>query len=515
MAENVIVFPGASLSDRPDIQVSAGDIHRTATEAEDALLDASAPFYVRGGIVRPVVDDLPATRGCRTKVARLVEVDCNTMIDYFSRCANWLKFDGRKKALARINPPKDVALTLLSRDGEWRFPKLTGVITTPTLRPDGTILSQPGYDEQTHLLLLSPPEMPEIPEKLSKGDAARALTALDSLLDEFPFVDEVSRSVALSALITPVARGAMQTAPMHAFSAPSPGSGKSFLGDLVGAITIGSRTPVLSVDKKAEETEKRLTGALISGMPLIAIDNVNGELGGDLLCQMIERPIVSVRALGSSELVSIESRACVFATGNNIRLVGDMTRRVVLCRLDPNMERPELRQFKKSPFDLILSDRGRFVAAALTVVRAYAQAGYPGQLPSLASFEDWSRIVRSALVWLDQPDPVLSMEQAREDDPETTALRTVLIGMKDAMGVGWRSSAEIKALAEERMFDSLSRPDFNQAIRSVAENRRGDIDALRIGHFLTKFKGRVVGGLKLRSQDNTHSKVKIWSVQEV
>lgn len=75
--------------------------------------------------------------------------------------------------------------------------------------------------------------------------------------------------------------------------------------------------------------------------------------------------------------------------------------------------------------------------------------------------------------------------------------------------------AEIKALAEERPFDRLSRPDFNQALRSVAENRRGDIDALRIGHFLTKFKGRVIGGLKLRSQDDNHSKVKLWSVEEV
>ena len=34
----------------------------------------------------------------------------------------------------------------LLRKGQWQFPKVAGVITTPTLRPDGTILDQPGYD---------------------------------------------------------------------------------------------------------------------------------------------------------------------------------------------------------------------------------------------------------------------------------------------------------------------------------------------------------------------------------
>src|SRR5262249_24846685 len=152
---------------------------------------------------------------------------------------------------------------------------------------------------------------------------------------------------------------------------------------------------------------------------------VNGELGGDALCQLIERPTVDIRILGRSEMVRVENRATIYATGNNIVVVGDVVRRVLVASLDANMERPELRRFKQDPLALILADRGRYVAACLTIVRAYLKAGCPGELPALASFGDWSRLVRSALVWLGQADPLLTMELARAEDPEIGALQQV------------------------------------------------------------------------------------------
>ena len=331
---------------RRTILVRAGELHLMASEAEEALIAADAPLYVRGGaVVRPVVDDMPAAHGRRTAVARLAAVGENNLIDHLSRCADWVKFNARKKAEVATDPPRNVALTILARDGEWWFRKLAGVITTPTLRPDGTILSAPGYDPATQLLLLDPPPLPQIADRPDRNEALASLQLLDALLDEFPFADGLddgpSRSVALSALITPVVRGAMSVAPLHATTAPVAGSGKSYIIDLSAAISIGQRAPVIAAGRDEAEMEKRLVSALFSGQPIVSIDNVNGELGGDFLCQMIERPVVTPRVLGLSKLIRIESRATCFATGNNIHLVDDMTRRVVLCSLDPNMERPE------------------------------------------------------------------------------------------------------------------------------------------------------------------------------
>ena len=80
---------------------------------------------------------------------------------------------------------------------------MTGVITTTTLRPDGNILSEPGYDPATRLLLIDPPAMPPLPQRPSMSDAVAAVKLLDELLNDFPFVNKASRSVALSALMTP------------------------------------------------------------------------------------------------------------------------------------------------------------------------------------------------------------------------------------------------------------------------------------------------------------------------
>ena len=504
----------ARSADRPVISVRAGALHELATEAEAALINAHAPLYIRGGLVRPIVDELPAAHGRQTKVARLAPVDADTLVDHLSRAADWVKFNTRKAADVPTDPPRSVALTILARDGEWRFPVLAGVITTPTLRPNGTILSEPGYDLQTRLLLLDPPQLPPIPDHLSRTDASAALDLLDSLLDGFPFVDDASRSVALSGIITPVVRGAMPVAPLHANTAPVAGSGKSYLIDIASAVLSGERAPVIAAGRTEEETEKRLGAALLNGQPIVSVDNVNGQLGGDALCQMVERPVVSLRPLGVSRLVKIESHATMFATGNNIQLVGDMTRRVVLCSLDPNMERPELRTFGSNPFDTVLADRGRFVAAALTVVRAYIEAGCPGELPPLASFEVWSRIVRSALVWLGRTDPVETMDKARADDPVMTALAAVLTEWHQAVGSSVRTIGAIKDEAELlNPFGSSARAELRQALVDVADDRRGGIDARRLGHFVSRHLGRIVDGLKfVAAEDDTHAKQRRWRV---
>lgn len=499
-------------ANRPSIRVRAGELHLMATEAEEALVAANAPLFVRGGLVRPIVDDLPASYGRRTKVARLAPVDADTIADHLSRCADWVKFNVRLKAEVPTDPPPAVCRTILARDGEWHFRKLTGVLTTPTVRPDGTILSSPGYDRATQLLLLDPPTLPRFPQAPSRDDAIAALGLLNSLFDEFPFVDGASRSVALSAILSCVARGAMQTVPLHAMTAPVAGSGKSFIVDIVSAIATGERAPVISAGQNEEETEKRLGAALLSGQPIVSIDNVNGRLGGDQLCQMIERPLVSVRPLGLSKLVRIENRATCFATGNNIQLLGDMTRRGVLCSLDPNVERPELRTFRASPLDLVLADRGKFVAAALTIVRAYVIAGFPKVLSPLASFEEWSRIVRSALVWLDQPDPCETMEKARGEDPVIASLSGVLTAWHTTVGSSSHTTGEMKEKAELRDPYNLANVELHRALAEVADDKRGGINSRSLGHYLARHKGRIVDGLKLLATEDKGAKQALWRV---
>jgi hypothetical protein len=503
----------SSISKLPIIEVSGGNLSSEVTQAEKFLITANVPFYQRGELlVRPVVQEVEAAHNRFTKVAQLINVQPAYLTDQLCQHMKWHKFDSRIGGMKAINPPNNIAPTLLSRYGQWNFPRIVGVITTPTLRPDGSILSREGYDSATRLVLMSPPKMPEIPDTPSKKDAENALGFLSHLIEGFPFVDEASRSVALSCFITPVVRGSLKVAPMHAIRASAPGSGKSYLLDVASAISTGQLCPVMSAGRTEEETEKRLGAALIAAQPIISIDNVNGTLGGDALCQIIERPVVEIRILGKSERVRIESRSTVFATGNNLCLLGDMTRRALLCTLDANMERPELRVFATNPVNEVLQDRGKYIAAILTIVRAYICAGRPSLASPLGSFEDWSDIVRSALIWLGCADPCLTLETARQEDPYLQAIISVFTELRAVIAASNpHTTKEIVRVALEKDEDSSHKyPALYEALVNVAGDKSNFIQTRELGKWFSRHKGRIVCGLRLDSKTNKNGHAATW-----
>jgi len=103
---------------------------------------------------------------------------------------------------------------------------------------------------------------------------------------------------------------------MHLVTAPRPGTGKSYLADIASMIATGDRCAVKPASPNAEETEKRLVGAALSGRPIIALDNCRDVLRGDFLCQVTERPLLELRALGKSDQHRIPNTFSFFANGN-------------------------------------------------------------------------------------------------------------------------------------------------------------------------------------------------------
>src|SRR5262249_52498745 len=73
-------------------------------------------------------------------------------------------------------------------------------------------------------------------------------------------------------------------------------------------------------------------------------------------------------------------------------------------------------------------------AACLTICRAYMLAEGHDKPTPLASFEGWSDIVRSALLWLEEADPVASLDIGRDDDPERNALLDLMTAWDAVFG---------------------------------------------------------------------------------
>jgi putative DNA primase/helicase len=296
-----------------------------------------------------------------------------------------------------------------------------------------------------------------------------------------------------------VVRASLDAAPMHATTAPQAGSGKSYVFDISAAISLGQLCPVIAAGKSEDEMEKRLGAALMAGQPIISIDNVNGGLGGEMLCQAIERPLITPRILGRSEIGQVLNRATFFATGNNLAVLDDMTRRVVIAALDAGQERPELRRFAVKPAQIVLADRGPYIAACLTIVRAYHLAGRPGCLSPLASFESWSDSVRSALVWLGEDDPAVTMEKARENDPGRIELATVMNAWAAEIGTGRSfemTAADLLMKIGEGQLGVFRYPRLREAFHGVMSEK--NLNSKSLGRWLSRNADKISDGLKLK-----------------
>jgi hypothetical protein len=492
----------------PQIRITPGELPRVVNEAEDALLLLGREIYQRSGLmVRPVLNKLKAADDRETMGWQLIPVTAPHMVEILSCAAQFLRYDKRVKKHVAIDAPSRVAEVYLARQGQWKLPVLSGIVCTPFLRPDGSLCTTPGYDPDTGLLFKPDGQaFPPIADAPTQNDAEIALERLNELIAEFPFVSAADHAVALSAILTLLDRFCMTTAPLHAFTAPIAGTGKSLLVDVAAMLATGRLMPVIAQGKNEEELEKRLGAALLAGDIGISVDNCEYPLSSSFLCQALTQPRLSIRLLGHSRNVITEPSATLFATGNNLEIAGDLVRRCLLCSMDAGVERPELRQFTTNAIDEARNKRGELVAAALTILRAWQVAGEESPVISLGGFEQWSRRVRDALLWLGCADPCDTILKVRSGDPEREALVTVIEQWRTNLGVG--NVYTIKDVIER----AINVPTFYTALLNVAENA-GTVSNKRLGRWLKRIQGKIVNGMSLLSRGSRDG-YSLWVLQQ-
>jgi putative DNA primase/helicase len=502
------VLASAAAHELAEIKVIPGQIARAIDQAEAELLKSGYPTMQRGGsLVHPVKNELAAADNTRTEVVALRPLRKEQMIYLLNKhAAVFKKYNERKKQFLPIDPPPEVALGLLQKD-QWKFPDVSGVTTTPTMRPDGTIFDQAGYDPTTQLLYAPDRHLavPLINSNPTRADAVEALQRLDALLDGFPFVSDIDRAVALAGLMTPVLRGAFNVAPMTLLCAPTAGTGKSHYVNTASTIATGRACPVITNVASSEEMEKRLGAMVLEGVPIINLDNCTHDLGGDLLCQITEQRYVRIRILGKSETPQCEYRGSVYATGNNVTYVGDMTRRGLICNLDAVLERPETRTFAFDPVKRAAEQRGQFIHHILTISRAYRVAAAKVGCSPIGSYGAWSAAVREPLVWLGKADPVASMDTLRDEDPARSAARRLMAWDRNLILLKSFTVAQLIQYADrmEAVGSGYSQtyeyafPELRELLIQQAGNFKGVIDSRRLSRWLSSIKGQIHDGFRL------------------
>jgi putative DNA primase/helicase len=513
---------GGGSSKEPDARIvikRAGNQLHVETRRAIETISTPVPLIFRYGntLVVPEKTIVKMSKGGSTFSAYLKAADEGVIRDALGTRSLWLRMDSRTKTWTQINPPKEIATQILSLVNETGFPVISQVTVIPTLRPDGSLLDKPGYDDRSGAFYLPDHaiDIGVIPERPSLDEANGALEYLSFLVSEFPFVEDVDRSVALSMILTLALRLMFDVVPAHATTAPAIGTGKSLLSDIAAMIASGERAGVIGASRDLIEVEKAVNGVMLSGQNFVVLDNLTGLVESTFISQCIERPILTLRPLGSSVPQRIANGSMFVLNGNNLALSNDLIRRVLLCHLDAQMERPYLREHSFDVIHEISANRSRYLRAILILGR-FGLASQPHGKPELASFVAWDRCVRRALIALGCTDPISAINATESDDPARQALMRVLTCLRDAFG---NTSFSIRdTIAASAKNSGLDIPDgatiedevkksLHDALMDVAEIK-GIISVKRLGIYFQKNKAKVINGLSIKHLgNNDHEEV--------
>lgn len=479
------------------------------------LLETHGNIYQQGGrlvqvgrdpklgpVVRPLTID-----GIRTALAQT---------------ATWVSVVKRGDDLERVPdlPPEWLSRSIISQP-QWGFSYLEGIMRSPTVRPDGSVLSKGGFDAQTGLFLDTGGVDIDVPDSLGLTDAEAAIDALFDLVEDVPFERPHHRSAWLAALFTVLARPAIDgPCPLFMVNASTPGTGKTTLADIIGVIASGEDLPHQAYTDDDNEMRKRITAIASFGVPVVLFDNVDGVLGGSSLDSVLTSTTWSDRELATSRMITAPMRTVWLASGNNIQIKGDIARRIIPISLSIDMERPEerVRKFPQIK-DHIRAHRTRYITAVLTVLRAYILQGRP-RMVQAAGFPEWSALIRNCLVWAGQPDPYDGVEQLRgEGDSRANEAIQLLRAWHRCFGAQWVSLQDVdRQLQWYRTNDptQLIGDKRDQLYDTLREDPKlWDRDRLltkSVGYRLRRIKNRVFGGFKLQSRVDTVRNAHEWLV---
>ena len=472
-----------------------------------AILAKSADLYDSNGQLATIVNRADDLGQQRVEIHALSLSGLREIITQRVRFYIWTEDKKTlEEAPAWQRIPRWTYEAILSR-GSWSgIRPLRGIVNSPVLRSDGSILQTAGYDDASGLFVDLSEEFTTIPPDPSLDDVQQAVAMLFDVVCDFPFANRASRSAWLASLLTPLAREAYRgcTGPLFLFDANVRGSGKSLLADINALIVSGREATRLTAPKDDDECRKRITALVSDSDRIVLVDNITGRFGCASLDAALTGTVWKDRRLGHTELIEAPLRMAWYASGNNVLLAADTARRVCHVRLESPLENPEDRSgFKYADIRKhVRQNRPAILAAALIVLRGFIVAKRPDQkLKPWGSFEGWSDLVRQSVVFAGQPDPGETRVELREtSDSEAGSLHQMLeaIANIDTAKRGFSAGEMIQiATGHVHSYAADETATLREAIEQFCDGSFDRINSRRLGNRLKHFRNRVCNGMAL------------------
>jgi putative DNA primase/helicase len=478
---------------RPNIIVNTRQLREVTADALQALIRANVPpvVFKRGGLlVRVRVDHRtgPAIQVMNEPVLR----------HQLARVADWYR--QIMSGLSPTPPPGSVVQDILALPDWPDIPPLKGLVEAPTFAQDGTLLTTPGYHPAAELWFHNAPGfvVPPVNPTPSPDEVKEAVQFLrEELLGDFPFDSEASRANLLAAMLLPFVRDLTDgPTPLHLIDAPTPGTGKGLLAEVIAIPATGRSAEIMPEGRDEDEWRKRITSSLIRGPVMVVMDNVRLRLDSGSLAAALTAPIWTDRELGYSRMLVLPVRTVWIATGNNIATSHEIARRSVWIRLDSETPEPWTRTDFRHPDlrDWAKSNRAKLVHACLTLIQAWIAAGRPESGKVLGSYEPWAKIIGGILMVAGVPGFLANAPSlyAQADD-ETRPWREFVLAWWDTHG---NRTVGVKALFKLAARDNL----LLDVLGGGGERSRRTI----LGQVLRGMRDRVIAGYRIVSvgEDN-------------
>ena len=410
--------------DLPTIQCRDRDLRDLTSESLAAIQDLNddPQLFIRGGQMARILQDEmhrhviglvnePALRGVLARAANFR--------------AMWVGSYGQRQERP-VSPPRDVVADLLALPPmTWGLPPLEGVSECPIIRPDGTAVTEEGFDDSSRVYFAKARVLTlRHADDPTTAEVHASVALLYEALEGFPFVDDASRAHAVAMMLTPILRRAIRgSVPLFVIDAPAAGTGKSLLAEITSIILTGleaAMKPAPSYEE--EEWRKTISATLLDGTSLTVFDNVAHTLQSPSLALVQTATIWTDRLLGQTKTVTLPVRTVFVVTGNNVVLGGDLPRRSLWIKLDARTAEPHKRKDFKHPKlkEWVLENRGKLLSALLTIARAWFVTGRPpaADVSVLGSFESWCETLGGILQFAGIPGFLANFdEQFKESDP--------------------------------------------------------------------------------------------------
>ena len=390
-------------------------------------------------------------------------------------------------------PPPKLAGVMRGSPPAW-LPVIEQVTYAPTFGPAGDLYGEPGFHAAARRWY-EDSGRPVNPVRLT---SAEAVATLRDWMADFPFADDAGFAHAVGMFLLPFVRDMIKgPTPCHLFSAPTPGTGKSLLCELIAKASTGVDVPLATFPDREEEVEKKIAAMLYAGSPVIIFDNVDQHLRSPSFAQALTASSFTGRVLGFSTMQPAPIRAVWALTANGMTAKADLVRRTVrihLVRIEPfdksKAVHPNIQQWTED-------NRDRLISAALKLVYDWIGRGRPESAQTLPSYERWAEVIGGILDVAGIPGFLAGRKEWAElADPESAEWARFVTAWAGRFGFDNDNVVSTKDLLE--LADNL------EVLGNITAQSTGDLGRVsKFGKALSKRADAVISGYQLIHRNST------------